>query len=258
MQEKGRIVYKERMSIMSICISGMDKSVLLGEVLITISPNHPLIQLAKIIPWPQFETIVMPDLKNTANKYNHICKWWLGRKLKLRIHLAAYILQQLYNKTDRQIEYDVKDNAAFCLFCGCNIVKNWHAPDHTKIETFRSRLSPTIQQHLANEIAKVAVSLGFANPAKLDVDSTVQEANITHPANTKLITKIGALTHRIAVFLNKHQSKYWSILFKTGQIKRFKHSVNLGLIKKKLRSFTFIARYASPSHPLDFQEMIHR
>jgi hypothetical protein len=36
--------------------------------------------------------------------------------------------------TDRQVEYGLRDNAAYSLFSGFGIVDNWHAPDHTKIE----------------------------------------------------------------------------------------------------------------------------
>ena len=105
--------------------------------------------------------LVLPDLKKTT-KHG---KWWLGRKLKLRIHLGLYLLQQLYNKTDRQIEYDLKDNGAYQIFCGRFIVDRWHVPDHTKIEEFRSRLSMEAHQALANEMAAHAVKLGFADPS---------------------------------------------------------------------------------------------
>jgi IS5 family transposase len=62
------------------------------------------------------------------------------RPLKIRIHLGIYLLQNLFNLTDREAENTSRDNAAFRLFCGCSIIKNWHVPDHTKIENFRSRL----------------------------------------------------------------------------------------------------------------------
>lgn len=72
-----------------------------------------------------------------------------------------FLLQQLFNKTDRQIEYDVKDNAAYQLFCGIGIVEQRHIPDHRKIEEFRSRLSEETQETLENLMAKQAVLLGF-------------------------------------------------------------------------------------------------
>ena len=54
--------------------------------------GHPLKILADI---------VLLDLKTTTTKG----KWWLGRKLKLRIHLGTLLLQWLYDLTDRQVEW---------------------------------------------------------------------------------------------------------------------------------------------------------
>jgi hypothetical protein len=99
---------------MSICSSGLDTPCRVQPVTITVSPSHPLIQLAQVLPWQALAELVFPDLKKTTLKG----KWWLGRKLKLRIHLGAFLLQWLYNLTDRQVEWALKDNAAYQLFCG--------------------------------------------------------------------------------------------------------------------------------------------
>jgi hypothetical protein len=72
----------------------------------------------------------------------------MGRKLSVRLHLAVFLLQKLYDLTDRQVEYGLLDNAAYRLFCGFGVVDKWHAPDHTKVEDFRSRLSPETQRAL--------------------------------------------------------------------------------------------------------------
>jgi IS5 family transposase len=152
---------------MSICQSGVHCKVQAGNVLIDVTEQHPLIRLSQSLPWQALVDTVLPDLKKTKKGY-----WWLGRKLKVRTHLGIYLLQQLFNKKDRQIEYDVKDNAAYQLFCGVGIVEKWHVPDHTKIEEFRSRLSEETQKTLANLMAKQAVFLGFADPSNVDIDST--------------------------------------------------------------------------------------
>lgn len=140
-----KTIYFRGLPNMSICESGMDCNPKFGPILINITEGHPLIQLAFALPWQELLDLVMADLKKTSAG-----KWWVGRKLKIRVHLGVYLLQQLFNKTDRQIEYGVKDNAAYQLFCGLGIVDKWHAPDHTKIEKFRSRLSPETQRKLAN------------------------------------------------------------------------------------------------------------
>jgi len=183
---------------MSICQSGVNRKVQSGSVLIDITDQHPLIRLAHVLPWEVLVDTVLPDLKKTKKGF-----WWLGRKLKVRIHLGVYLLQQLFNKTDRQIEYDIKDNAAYQLFCGVGIVEKWHVPDHTKIEEFRSRLSEEPQKSLANLMVKQAVVLGFADPSHIDIDSTVQEANMHYPADSCLLKKLGALSNKVAHFLNK-------------------------------------------------------
>jgi len=68
----------------------------------------------------------------------------------------------MFNLTDRVTEQQVRDNAAFQLFCSYGLIKKWHAPNHTKIEAFRSRLSPETQRRLANLITQQAVNL-FGN-----------------------------------------------------------------------------------------------
>lgn len=182
---------------MSICQSGMGCKVQAGKVLVNVTDNHPLIRLSQSLPWLTMTDTILPDLKKTTKG-----RWWLGRKLKVRIHLGVYLLQQLFNKTDRQIEYDVKDNGAYQLFCGINIVEKWHAPDHTKIAAFRSRLSEETQKSLANLVVKQAVKLGFADPSHIDIDSTVQEANMHYPADSCLLKKLGFMSSKIANFLN--------------------------------------------------------
>lgn len=210
---------------MSICLSGINDKVVGEALCVNISHDHPLVQLSNVLPWNEMAELALPELQATTTKG----KWQLGRALMLRIHLGVYLLQQLFNKTDRQIEYDVKDNAAYQLFCGIGIVDKWHCPDHTKIEEFRSRLSPEVQQKLANHLTTVATRLGFANANKLDIDSTVQEANMAYPSDIHLLTKLGIMA-----------KKTWSYL--TQKISIFQLEpivVNLKEIKAKARACFF-------------------
>ena len=155
---------------MSIDMSGSATPVAPAAVSISVTNEHPLLRLANALPWAMLIDVVVGDLKKTTAKGF----WWRGRKILVRVHLAAYLLAKLYNLTDRQVEYGIRDNAAYRLFSGCSIVPGWHAPDHTKVQEFRSRLSAETQRTLANEMAKIAVGLGFADPSETDFDSTVQ------------------------------------------------------------------------------------
>lgn len=107
-----------------------------GRVLIktTVSSTHPIIELMNGLGWKALANIVEYDLKNTTAKK----KWHLGRKLKVRVHLGAYLLQQLLDLTDRTTERLIRDTPVYAVFCGQTFVKGWHVPDHTKIAEFRS------------------------------------------------------------------------------------------------------------------------
>jgi hypothetical protein len=212
---------------MSICQSGIDVTIAAGKVLVNVAEQHPLMQLGRALPWRELSELILPDLKRTSAGH-----WWVGRKLKVRIHLGVYCLQQIFNKTDRQIEYDVKDNAAYQIFCGYNAVKKWHAPDHTKIEKFRSRLSQETQKRLANKIAIHAVKLGFGDASEVDIDSTIQESNMAYPADSCLLKKLGSMSSKVAGFLNKKFQKYVKDPIK----------VNVKKISKKARSYFFLPK----------------
>lgn len=211
---------------MSICYSGLDRKTKSEKIVINVTPRHPLVQLAQTVQWQELANLVVSDLQKTPEG-----KWWLGRKLKLRIHLGVYLLQQLFNKTDRQIEYDVNDNAAYQIFCGCTTVDRWHVPDHTKIEKFRSRLSVETQKRLANHMAFHSVRLGFGDPKDLDIDSTIQEANMAYPADSCLLKKLGAMCGKAAHYINSIVGSIQTPLV-----------VNMKKISSKAREYFFLPK----------------
>ena len=213
---------------MSLNLSGLNSKLSPAIVSIHIPENHPLLLLAEALPWSALGEIVIADLKKTTAKG---C-WWMGRAILVRMHLAAYFLQKIYNLTDRKIEYGLKDNAAYRLFSGINIVKGWHPPDHSKIEEFRNRLSGETQRQLANELAKAAVALGFADPSQTDFDSTVQEANIAYPSDASLLTKFASLGKKVADYLTK----------KTQKITEKIPQIDLSQVKKKALRYFFAAK----------------
>lgn len=194
---------------MSLDVNGFTNELDGCEVVVKIDNNHRLLKLARNLPWDKILEIILPDLKRTERK----C-WWMGRPMRVRIHLGVYILQQMFDLTDRVAEQQVRDNAAFRLFCGCGLLKKWHAPDYTKIETFRSRLTAETQRKLANMISQQAVELGYANPTMLDIDSTIQEANIAYPAIPNLLVKIAVLASKVGKKLNElchHGTKQYHV-----------------------------------------------
>lgn len=214
---------------MSICDSGMKNKVFGTKVTIEVSSEHKLIKLANFIDWEELFNIVLPDLKSSTTKG----LWWLGRKLLVRMHLGAYILQVLFNKKDREIELDIKDTPVYQLFCGMAVVENWHAPDHTAIEDFRSRLAPETQRTFANHMAKAAAKAGFADPGVCDLDSTIQEANITYPTDAKMFLKLAILSKRISNYVDNKITDF----FQKMKIQSF--FVDLKKIKSVYKDYLF-------------------
>jgi IS5 family transposase len=228
---------------MSLCLSGLYTPCRASTVTIDVSPTHPLLRLALVIPWPALADLILPDLKRTTTKG----KWWLGRKLTLRIHLGALLLQWLYDLTDRQVEWAMKDHAAYQLFCGCAVVDNWHAPDHTKIEAFRSRLSPETQRQLANHIAVWATELGFADPSKMDIDSTIQEANIAYPSDAQLMVKMTLLVNKVWMYMKKNVSFFADFI----------PTVDVKAVKAKASAYWFCDRKSAEQRQTAFEELWH-
>jgi IS5 family transposase len=209
-----------------------------------ITENHPLVLLAEMLPWQLLGEMVIADLKATTSKG---C-WWMGRAILVRVYLAAYLLQKFYNLTDRKVEYGLRDNAAYRLFSGITIVEGWHPPDHTKIEEFRNRLSAETQRALANELAKTAVTLGFADPSQTDFDSTVQEANIAYPSDASLITKFSGLGKKVVDYLKGKAQQYSDKI----------PTIDIAQIKKKALKYFFAAKNIAIEKKREIFAELHR
>jgi len=159
-----------------------------------IERNHPLIQLCEQIPWAELADAVIPILYYDAgipmNK---------GRKLNLRAQLGAYILQSAHNWTDRWTEEMLKFYIPARIFCG--YMESNGSLDRTSIEDFRNRLGVKGSALITSEILKTARDFGFTESTVLNMDTTVQEAGITHPTEMKLMNHLmnrcGALGEKL-------------------------------------------------------------
>lgn len=183
---------------MSLDVDGFTDEINGCDVVIHVDKDHRLLKLARKLPWDEMLATILPYLRRTERA----C-WWMGRPLRVRIHLGVYLLQQMFYLTDRATEQHIRDNAFFRLFCGYGQMQKWHALEHTKIEAFRSRLTSETQRKLANMMSQQAVKLGYANPSALDVDSTVQDANISYPSMVNLLIKVAILASRVGKGLNQ-------------------------------------------------------
>jgi hypothetical protein len=89
---------------MSLDLESMGQLSLLGEgrwrSIISVEPDHRLVVLCKSIPWMELMERARPILYDEQG-----IAWDRGgRKLNLRAHLGAYILQTVHGWTDRWTE----------------------------------------------------------------------------------------------------------------------------------------------------------
>jgi len=211
---------------MGISMSGIGQTQKVGVISISVSEDHPLVLLSGSLDWVSMSKLVEADIVKTSRF------WMKGRAIQIRTHLGVYLLQKLYDYTDRKTEYQVKDNAAAQVFCGALVVEGWNAPDHTRIENFRNRLSPETQRRLANSLSILAVKQGFADPSAVDFDSTVQEANIAYPSDASLLTKLGKMGGKVINYFKEKFSKYSKNLPR----------IELQSIAKKAREYFFLSK----------------
>jgi hypothetical protein len=75
------------------------------------------------------------------------------------------------------------------------------------METFRNRLRPATQKQLGDYVWQVAQARGFADPTWMDLDSTVQEANMAYPSDAHLLRKLAQKGAKVLAFLKKGKKR---------------------------------------------------
>jgi transposase, IS5 family len=100
------------------------------------SKGDPLEAISKLMPWEMFradiESVVLPAEESRKSK--------AGRKpIDALVLLRMLVLQSLYNLSDDQIEYQVRDRLSFTRFLGLGIEDG--IPDGTTLWLFREKLA---------------------------------------------------------------------------------------------------------------------
>ena len=169
---------------MSISIESQGQMCLLQKAnwrtTINIPRGHKLTALYEAIPWHELMEKAITILYD-----DHGISQSIGRELNLRAHLGAYILQTAHGWTDRWTEEMIRYYVPARIFCG--FLESTGSLDHTRIEAFRNRFGQKGTRLITQDMLNVAKEYGFTGPEDVDMDTTVQEAGITHPTEMKLI-----------------------------------------------------------------------
>ena len=150
---------------------------------VQVDPDHRLVILCKSIPWEELMRKAVPILYDEQG-----ISVDAGRPLDLRAHLGAYILQTTFGWTDRWSEEMLRFYIPARIFCG--YLESTASLDRTSIEDFRNRFGEKGARLITENMLMVARKFGLTEPDDVDMDTTVQEAGITHPTEMKLMSHL--------------------------------------------------------------------
>ncbi len=187
-----------------------------------INPAHELVILSNLIDWNDLE-------KKLANNYSHT-----GQPSKpIRLMAGVLILKQLYNYGDETIVEAWVQNPYYQYFCGEDIFK-WKFPfDPSDLVHFRKRIGEQGMQFIFETSVKLHEDK-IKKARGINVDTTVQEKNITYPTDTKLYKKILEHCRKIALHEDiKVRQSYREIQKDLLNIIRFSRSKKQQELKRK-------------------------
>ena len=144
----------------------------------TLNRNHPLFLLANKINWNVFE-----------ESFKHLYCENHGRMAKpIRLMVGLLILKHVRNISDESVVEQWSENIYYQYFCGETSFVS-HAPcEASELVHFRHRIGEKGIELILKE--SIRVNGKDAEDTNVNIDTTVQEKNITFPTDAKLHKKI--------------------------------------------------------------------
>jgi len=147
-----------------------------------LKPDHELIQLAHKIDWSRFDVAF-------ADSYSED----MGAPAKaVRLMVGLHYLKYTFSESDESLVARWLENPYWQYFCGYTHMQH-DCPIHpTSMTKWRNRVGAERLEELLKETIALAVREKQVSPRDLqrvNVDTTVQEKNVTFPTDSKLLRK---------------------------------------------------------------------
>jgi hypothetical protein len=98
--------------------------------------RDPLVAISALVPWERFRD----DIEAVVLTVDEARKSNAGRKpIDVLVLFRMLVLQSLYNLSDEQVEYQVRDRLSFTRFLGLGFESR--IPDGTTLWLFREKLA---------------------------------------------------------------------------------------------------------------------
>lgn len=203
-----------------------------------LNPDHPLVLLADKIDWQRFDTAFedcyCPD--NGAP----------GKAIRLMVGL--HYLKHAFDESDESIVARWVENPYWQFFCGYTTMQHELPLHPTALVKWRGRVGAERLALLLQETVAIALHEKQVSPKELkqvNVDTTVQEKNITHPTDSKLyykaILKLGKAAKRRGIELRQSYVR----VAQRASIKaaRYAHAKQFKRMRRQLRKLkTWLGR----------------
>jgi len=201
------------------------------DLLLQLDSNDPLIQLSQAIPWSEFE--------DTFAK--HYSKGTGAPSKPIRLMVGLLLLKQLESLSDEAVVLRFKRDPYHQVFCGLTEFSRDFPCDSTELVKFRNRIGKEGFEKVFS--MSVALHGKRALEDTVNIDTTVQEKNITYPTDAKLAIKIINRLNKVAKAHGIQQRRTYRKEVKglRLQIRHFRHPRRRSPAKKALKRLRTIA-----------------
>jgi len=153
--------------------------------------RHPLVQLAALIAWEEFET--------QFGALYHESQGRPGKPIRLMVGLTY--LKHTYDLSDEEICARWVENPYWQYFCGFDYLQHQLPIDPSSLTRWRERIGAEPMEMLLQATIAAAVRGGKVDPksfARVNLDTTVQEKAIARPLDSRLYHRGREILVRLA------------------------------------------------------------
>jgi len=203
-----------------------------------LNPDHALLQLARKIDWSRFDAAF-------ADSYSED----MGAPAKaIRLMVGLHYLKYTFDKSDEMLVEQWVENPYWQAFCGYTHMQHEYPIDPSSMSRWRSRVGADRLEELLTETIALAIREKQVSPRDLqrvNVDTTVQEKNVTFPTDSKLLHK--AVTRLVDAAKNRGirlRQSYVRVAKKAAiKASRYAHAKQYKRMRRQLRKLrTYVGR----------------